>query len=117
MKQQFHISNIDDIFAKIFVEAPFPHKMKMSFEKASGHVSILDINSNKQKLGEGIDFELSTAECCGLNSMQLSDYLGKTVHTSSAHEFFDFVFAYCSEVEFDMEFKEGSWVLKINSYE
>lgn len=115
-KAEFYINSINDVFAEIFIESPVPHNFKMKFEKTNGLVTIIDINNSDNILVDGIDFELSTSECCGLNSTQLSDYVGKTVYTSSALEYFDFVFGFCKEVEFDMELKGGSWKIMINSY-
>lgn len=116
MNSEFYINSIDDVFAEIFLESPAVQHIKIEFEKTSGIVTIVDIKKGGQKLSGGIDFELSTSECCGLNSTDLSDYLGKTVHTSSALEYFDFVFSYCSEVEFDIELKDDSWMVRIDSY-
>lgn len=113
---EFYINEIDQAFAEMFTEAGSELNLSLNFDNNSGKVKVSMVSSLNEKLSNGIDFELSTSECCGLNSMELCDYLNRTVHTSSALEFFDFVFSYCTFVDFNLDFKENSWKIKVNYY-
>ena len=47
-------------------------------------------------------------------SADLEEYLGVPVHTSSALEFFDYVFSQKSEVACGVDFAGNSWIIAVN---
>lgn len=115
MEKEFYINQIDDIFAELFLDAKSALNIEMKIDQSSGFILAKKIVSSEKDLENGIDFELSTTECCGLNDVDLSDYLSKTVHTSSAYEYFDFVFSFSDRVNADIEFTDDCWKIRINS--
>lgn len=116
MEKQFYINQIDDVLAELFLSAKSALNIQMNLDAISGMVFAKNIDPSTKDIENGIDFELSTSECCGLNDTDLSDYLNKTVHTSSAFEFFDFAFSFSKYMDVDIEFMQDCWKIRVNNY-
>ena len=116
MKKEFYINRMDETLAEIFLNEQCPVNLKMTLSPDSGLINAEYAALDKRLTDNGIDFDLSTSECCGLNDIDLNDYFKKTVHTSSAFEFFDYVFTGSQTVDADVEFTEDCWKIRLNSW-
>ncbi|MGH7885139.1 MAG: hypothetical protein ACRENO_05525, partial [Thermodesulfobacteriota bacterium] len=67
---EFYVNEIDQVFAEMFIDAGSQLNLNLDFDKSSGIVKVVKVKSINEKPADGIDFELSTSECCGLNSME-----------------------------------------------
>ena len=106
---------MDETLAEIFLNEKSPVNIKMSISPDTGLINA-DYSALDKGFDEnGIDFELSTSECCGLNDIDLNDCIKRSVLTSSAFEFFDFVFTRSETVDADVEFTGDCWKIRINS--
>ena len=64
-------------------------------------------------LERAVDFELCAFECSGVASADLEEYIAVPVHTSSALEFFDYVFSQRAEVVCGVDFAGNSWIIAV----
>ena len=110
----FHISNIDDDIATLLINIKArPLKLSIRRNGDQGYYNALVLDTDDVIEGEGIDFELSPLESLDLESIEASYFLGKPVFTSSAYEFFDYMFLHYSSLEFLVDFKDNAWQVKI----
>jgi hypothetical protein len=109
--QYIHITGIDEFLAARLVErGGGAIRFGVSGADSSGNIALAEVDAPCEcREGEGIDFELSTCECRGLDTADIKDYLDKPVYTSSAYEFFDFVLGYLTSFDCLVEFKGNSW--------
>jgi hypothetical protein len=114
---RIHISGIDEFLATRLAETERGAIcFNISGADSTGSITLSEIDTpHGSAKGDGVDFELSTCECRGLDTWDIEDYLGKPVYTSSAYEFFDFVLGYLSSFDFLVEFSGNAWkILVIN---
>ena len=113
-EKKIHISNLDEFLASALLECQEkPFKLSIQKEGIEGYVSVNLLKSEENMEEDGIDFELSPCECIDFDSMEVSDFLYKPVFTSSAYEFFDFIFMVFSSIECLVDFTEDAWKIKI----
>jgi len=113
-EKKIHISNLDDFLASALLESQKkPIKLSIKKEGVEGYVSVNLLKSDEDMEEDGIDFELSPCECIDFDSMEISDFLYKPVFSSSAYEFFDFIFMYFSSIECLVDFTGDAWKIKI----
>jgi hypothetical protein len=111
---KIHLSNLDEFLAATLVESKEkPIKLAIHKEGAEGHISVLLLTAKEDMEEDGIDFELSPCECVDFDSIEISDFLKKPVFTSSAYEFFDFVFMFLDSLECLVDFTGDAWKVKI----
>ena len=111
---KFHISNIDDYLATLLLyNKARPLKLFIKVDGDQGYYDSLLLETDDLIEGEGIDFELSPLETLGHESIEVSYFLGKPVFTSSAYEFFDYLFLNFNSLEFLVDFKDNAWQVKI----
>lgn len=108
------ISEIDDYLAERFLENTKPVKLSLSFSETDGMLGIDELGYGSIESENGIDFELSTCECQGLDDMEISDLNGKTVHTSSAYEFFEYYLDKEEKLDCIVNFRENTWIIKLD---
>lgn len=113
-KRKIHIINLDEFLAKSFVESrERPLKIVASKEGNQGYISVLLITADEGMEEDGIDFELSPCECIDFANIQVSDFLKKPIFTTSAYEFFDFMFMFFRSLECIVDFTGNAWKIKI----
>ncbi len=114
VENKSHISNLDEFLASaLFEHKEKPLKFSIRKEGVEGYISINLLKSEEVMEEDGIDFELSPCECIDFDSMKISDFLYKPVFTSSAYEFFDFIFMFFHTIECLVDFTEDAWKIKI----
>jgi len=69
-----------------------------------------ELTVNREKT---IDFELCAFECSGIATVDIEEYVGVSIHTSSAFEFFDYFFSQTSEVSCNVDFTGNSWIIAV----
>lgn len=118
LEKNIHLSSLDEFLAESFLENENnPIKLAMSKSGEQGYVSLHLSQAQEEIDGEGIDFELSPCECLDLEMMEVSDYLGKPIYTSSAYEFFAFLLMFYDKIECLANFSGNAWKIKILSIE
>ncbi len=113
--REFYLDSVDDVFAEIFFlfGGDFNVRMEIASETLlvtasfSRRVTEIDCES-------AIDFELCSSECSSVPAGNPEEYLGIPVHTSSALEFFDYVFSQRLEVVCGVSFAGNSWVISVD---
>jgi len=115
-EHEIHISDLNEFLALKFLDAVIrPMRFSVLRKDAQGNI-IIKQKENDQEIEEGgIDFELSPSEYQSLDSINAKDFINKTVYTSSAYEFFDFILMYYSQFEFLTEFNGSAWQIRILS--
>jgi len=111
-----HISGIDEFLAARLVEREeVPLSFAVSGADSEGNITLisLDAPAENSASGEGVDFELFTCECRGLDTADIKDYLERPVYTSSAYEFFDFILGSLSSFECFIEFTGNAWSIRV----
>jgi hypothetical protein len=109
-EKKIHISNLDEFLAASFVDSKEkPLKIAIRKEGTQGYISVLLLTAGEGMEEDGIDFELSSCECVDFDNMQISHFLKKPVFTSSAYEFFDFMFMSFSSLECLVDFTGNTW--------
>lgn len=113
-EKKIHLSDLDEFLAATIFEAEeTPIRLAVYRNGDQGYISTV-LLSSKEAMEEGvIDFELSPCEHGGLDSMEISYFLKKPVFTSSAYEFFDFVFVFLDSFECLVDFTGNGWKIKI----
>ena len=113
-EKKIHISNLDEFLASALLECQEkPIKLSIHKEGVEGNISVNLLKSGEDMAEGGIDFELSPCECIDFDSMEISDFLYKSVYTSSAYEFFEFIFMFFRSIECLVDFTEDAWKIKI----
>jgi hypothetical protein len=81
-----NVSDIDEFLAARFLEGGGgPLSFSVRREGRDGGISISGAEfASEPGGGEGVDFELSTCECRGLDPDDAGVYIGRPVYTSSA---------------------------------
>lgn len=115
LEKKIHICNLDDFLASTLCECEEkPIKLSIKKEGVDGYVLVNLLEPEEDMEEDGIDFELSPCECIDFDSMEISDFLYKPVFSSSAYEFFDFIFMFFSSIECLVDFTEDAWKIKIS---
>ncbi len=113
--REFYLDSIDEVFAEIFFlfDDGFDVRMKIASETSLVSAFFSPVNQKVDR-ERAVDFELCAFECSGVASENLEEYLGVPVHTSSALEFFDYVFSQRSEIVCGVDFAGNSWIIAVN---
>ena len=113
--REFYLDSIDEVFAEIFFLFGGGFDVRMEIASETSFVSAFFSRRSTAVDQEGaVDFELCAFECSGVAAAGLEEYLGVSVHTSSALEFFDYVFSQRSEAVCGVDFAGNSWVIAVN---
>lgn len=110
-----HVSIVDEFLAARFLEGGGgPLSFSVRQEDPDGSISFSQAETAPGPGGgEGVDFELSSCECRGLDPEDVSLYIGRPVYTSSACEFFDFILGYLSSFDCFIEFTGNAWSIRV----
>ena len=113
-KKEIHLSGIDEFLADALLEGKGkPVRLAIRKKGDQGYVSVLLLMFEGDVEEDGIDFELSSCECGGLEGMEVSDFLRRPVFTSSAYGFFDFLLVYLDSIECLVGFSGSAWKVKV----
>ncbi len=113
-RKKIHLSGLDEFLAdNVLGEEEKPLRFLIHKDGDPGFISALLLDTEEGMEKEGIDFELSSCECAGLEGLEVSDFLMKPVFTSSAYEFFDFVLMFLDSFECLVDFTGNAWKIKI----
>ena len=112
--REFYLDLIDEVFAEIFFlfGSGFDVRMEIASETSLVSASFSPKTTVVDREG-AVDFELCAFECSGVSAENLEEYLGALVHTSSALEFFDYVFSQRSKVVCSVDFAGNSWIITV----
>ena len=112
--REFYLDSIDEVFAEVFflLGGGFDVRMEAASETSLVSASFSPRTTAVDREG-AVDFELCAFECSGVSAENLEEYLGVPVHTSSALEFFDYVFSRKSEVVCSVDFSGNSWIITV----
>lgn len=113
--REFYLDSIDEVFAEIFFLFGGCFRVRMQIASRTSLVSAYfsrgDFTVDLKAAG---DFELCTFECSGVSAENLEEYSGAPVLTSSAVEFFDYVFSQRPEIDCGVDFAGNSWVIVLH---
>ena len=113
-EKKIHITNLDEFLAETLLESKEkPIKLLIRKEGTEGYIYLFLEKCKEDMEEDGIDFELSPCECIDFDNMEISDFLYKSVYTSSAYEFFEFIFMFFRSIECLVDFTEDAWKIKI----
>ncbi|NIQ13541.1 MAG: hypothetical protein GTO02_03755 [Candidatus Dadabacteria bacterium] len=114
------MNNIEEVLADLFVNSEGSLYLKIDIKNNDGLLILTQLENNLNKPDKSdykeIDFELSLCECSGLIETDLSDYKNKLIYTSSALEFFDFVFSSYKTIVCKVDFNDGAWKIEVVDY-
>ena len=114
IEKKIHISNLDEFLAETLLQSKEkPIKLSIHKEGVEGNISVNLLKSEEDMDEDGIDFELSPCECIDFDSMEISDFLYEPVFSSSAYEFFDFIFMFFNSIECLVDFTGDAWKIKV----
>jgi len=114
MEKRIHLSSLDEFLADALLEErDKPIKLAIHKNGDQGYICVLPLMAEEDMEEEGIDFELSSCECGGLEGIEVSDFLKKPVFTSSAYEFFDFLLMSLDSLECLVDFSGNAWKIKV----
>lgn len=113
--RKFYLDSIDEVFAEIFFlfGGRFDVRMEIASETSLVTASFSPLPTAVDREG-AVDFELCAFECSGVASEDLKEYIGTPVHTSSALEFFDYVFSQKPEIACGVDFAGNSWIIALS---
>ena len=112
--REFYLDSIDEVFAEVFFLFGRGFDVRMEIASETSFISASFSPETTAVDREGaVDFELCAFECSGVSAESLEEYLGVPVHTSSALEFFDYVFSQRSEVVCSVDFAGSSWIITV----
>jgi hypothetical protein len=114
--KKLHLSDLDEFLANAILESvDRPLKLAIRKEGNQGYVfaRLLTLRESEGMPENGVDFELSPCECMDFSNMEVSDFLGKPVFTSSAYELLDFIFMFIDRFECLIDFEGNAWKIKI----
>jgi hypothetical protein len=113
-ENKVHLSNLDEFLAASIVEGLYaPIRLAVRRNGEQGYVSAILLSTGENMEEGGIDFELSSCECGGLEALGIAYFLRKPVFTSSAYEFFDFICAFLDSFECVVGFTGNGWKIKV----
>lgn len=114
--REFYLNSIDEVFAEVFFlfGGGFDVRMEIASETSLVSASFSPRPTAVDREG-AVDFELCAFECSGVSAENLEEYLGVSVHTSSALEFFDYVFSRRPIVVCGVDFAGNSWIIALSN--
>ncbi len=113
--REFYLNSIDEVFAEVFYLFGGGFDVRVEIASETSLVSAFFSPRPAAVNREGaIDFELCAFECSGVSAENLEEYIGVPVHTSSALEFFDYIFSQRPVVVCSVDFAGNSWIIVLN---
>lgn len=110
--REFYLGSIDEVFAEVLYLFGGCFCVRMEIASRTSLVSASFSRGDfPVDSGRATDFELCAFECTGVSAENLEEYFGVPVHTSSALEFFDYVFSQRTKIDCHVEFAGNSWVI------
>ena len=114
---KLHLTEINEFLISEILKNKGPIEAEIREINADGFIEI-DLNSSDKNFDNQImDFDLQTCECSGLNEHEdISDYIGKTLSTSSVYEFIEFLSTSEESFRLLINIENDSWIIKLLSY-
>ncbi len=117
VSREFYLDSTDEVFAEIFFLFGGCFRARMEIASRTSLVSAsFSPNTTAVDQEGAVDFELCSFECSGVSAESLEEYSGAPVLTSSAVEFFDYVFSQTPEIDCSVDFLGNSWVIVLDFY-
>ncbi len=117
VSREFYLDSTDEVFAEIFFLFGGSFRVRMEIASLTSLVSASfsrgDFTVDPKA---ATDFELCAFECSGVSAENLEEYCGAPVFTSSAVEFFDYVFSQTPEIDCSVDFLGNSWVIVLGRF-
>ena len=114
---KLHLTDINEFLITKILKYKAPVEADIKEFTTDGFIKIDAIKSDKLFDNQILDFDLQACECSGLNEYDdISVYIGKTLHTSSAYEFVEFLTACSSNSKLLVNVENDSWVIKLLNY-
>ncbi len=114
---KIHITELNEFLVNAIIKNKTPVEAEFKEFTAEGFINIEVRGSKKNFDNSSIDFDLQSCECSGLNEYdEISEYLGKTVNTSSVYEFVEFVTSFTSNSQMLINVEEGCWVIRLMDF-
>ena len=112
--EKLHITDLHEYLATKILKYKKPLEIKIKDFTPDGFMKIdFDVSENMLDT-ESFDFDLQGCECSGLNEHdELSEYYGKTISTSSAYEFIEFLGASSAAGKLLINIEDGTWKIKL----
>ena len=113
--REFYLDSMDEVFAEIFFLFGGCFRVRMEIiSRTSLVIASFSRGDFTVDLKAASDFELCAFECSGVGAEDLKRYLDTPVLTSSAVEFFDYVFSQRPEIDCGVDFAGNSWVIVLH---
>lgn len=115
--KELHLTELNEFLITGFLKYKTPIEIDIKDFTVDGYIKI-DINKSDDLFDkESIDFDLQGCECSGLNENgDLSEFLGKTLHTASVYEFIEYFTGSASAGKLLIYIESGSWLIKVLTY-
>ena len=114
---RIHLTELNEYLAELILSKNNPVEVNISEFTFDGFISIEIKNPEIVFSKSTLDFDLQGCECSGLNEHDnIGEYLGKTVYTSSAREFVEFISDAANSSNLLVNVEEGTWVISLISY-
>ena len=112
--REFYLGRVDEVFAEMFLLFGGGFYARMEVVPGTSDVrAVFSGRGGKADSARTVDFELSSCGCGGLEDADPAEYIGTSVCTSSALEFFDHVFFRRGKVACAVDFIDDSWTIAV----
>jgi len=112
-----HLADINKFLITEILKYKAPVEADIKEFTTDGFMKKDVIKSDKLFDNQILDFDFQACECSGLNEHDdISEYIGKTLHTSSAYEFVEFLTACCSNSKLLVNVENDFWVISLLNF-
>jgi len=115
--KELHLTELNEFLVTGFLKYKTPIEIDIKDFTIDGFIKI-DANKSDDLFDkDSIDFDLQSCEFSGLNEHDdLSEFLGKTVHTASVYEFIEYFTGSASAGKLLINIENGFWLIKVLNY-
>lgn len=111
--KEIHLTDLTEYLTDRFLKYSSNFEIEINDCSLEGFLKINSAESSLKFNTENIDFDLSGCECSGLDDIDYSDFLNKSVYTASPYEFAEFLINRFEYVKLLVFLTEGCWVIQI----
>ena len=114
---KLHLTEINEFLISAILKHKGPIEAEIRKITPDGFIEI-DLNrTDKSFDNQLMDFDLQTCECSGLyEDEDMSNYVGKTLSTSSVYEFIEYLSTSCESFKLLIKIEDDSWIIKPLNY-
>jgi hypothetical protein len=114
---KLHLTDINEFLITEIFKYKAPVEADIKEFTTDGFIKIEVSRSDKLFDNQILDFDLQACEYSGLNEHDdISEYIGKTLRTSSAYEFVEFLTACSSNSKLLVNVENDTWVIKLINF-